>query len=184
MTRNSKKILSKQICKTSKSSRHRSQASRKLKYDRKKRGQYRKYSTHLKREAIALAIKLNNSKEAAARLNVPPKNLKRWMQSGPIRKKGGRKTQDPDMEKKLYFWINGYLEEYSKMPPAKAIKQMALKYSKYAESFKASKGWMEKFLARHNLNRRARTSKSGGNDKGSDLQPRKNCDYISKTDLA
>ena len=69
---------------------------------RSRRGKYRKYPVELKKKAIMLAEELNNIHDAARMVNVPPKNLKRWMESGPHRKKGGRKTQDPDMEKKLF----------------------------------------------------------------------------------
>ena len=46
-------------------------------------------------------------------------------------------------------WIQGYIATYKKMPSSKEIKQKAMDYSSKAMPFKASKGWLEKFLARH-----------------------------------
>lgn len=59
---------------------------------RSKRGKYRKYPVELKKRAIELALDINDPIKAAKKMCVPPKNLKRWMSSGPYRKKGGRKT--------------------------------------------------------------------------------------------
>ena len=55
----------------------------------KKRGPYRKYNLKDRKEAIDLAISLDNPILAAERLNIPIKNLKRWLKAGPERKKGG-----------------------------------------------------------------------------------------------
>ena len=67
-----------------------------------------------------------------------------------MRKKGGRKTQDPKMEKDLQDWINKFIELNDKQPNPKLIKRMAKKLSNYPEKFKASKGWFEKFIVRFN----------------------------------
>lgn len=53
------------------------------------------------------------------------------------------------MESNLNDWIQGYLATYKKMPTSKEIKQKAMDYSSKRMPFKASKGWLEKFLARH-----------------------------------
>ena len=55
------------------------------------------------------------------------------------------------MERKLKAWIDGYSSTYAKMPPSREIKQSALRFSTNRANFKASKGWLEKFLLRHNL---------------------------------
>ena len=50
-------------------------------------------------EAIRLA-RIKSIKEASEIMQIPEKNIKRWMKNGPERKKGaGRKTMDPIMEK-------------------------------------------------------------------------------------
>jgi len=42
----------------------------------------------------------------SAQMNIPIKNLKRWIALGPTRKEGGgRKTMDPLMEESLYQWL-------------------------------------------------------------------------------
>lgn len=82
-------------------------------------------------------------------LNLPLKNLKRWIKNGPVRKKGGRKTQDPDLERFLLRWIEGYRKEYGTLPNSKEIRDKAIENTKHKESFKASKGWLEKFMSRH-----------------------------------
>ena len=116
---------------------------------RKKRGSYRKYSIAQRKEAIALAEKLDDINTTALILDVPIKNLKRWLKNGYERKKGGRKTQDPLMEIKLTAWIKDFFKFNKKMPEHKLIKKMALKLSNFKITFKASKGWYEKFILRH-----------------------------------
>lgn len=68
------------------------------------------------------------------------------------------------------------------MPPAKAIKQMALKYSIYSTSFKASKGWMEKFLARHSLSRKYRNFKADQKPLGMQSSSDRKCEYVNPED--
>lgn len=65
------------------------------------RGPYKKCTEEDKRKAIELAFKLRDTNSAAKILDIPIKNLKRWIKQGYIRKKGGRKTQDPIMENEL-----------------------------------------------------------------------------------
>lgn len=50
------------------------------------------------------------------------------------------------METKLVNWIDEYVKLNHKLPEQKVIKNMALEYSNYYQSFKASKGWYEKFM--------------------------------------
>lgn len=94
---------------------------------------------------MELAKKLNPF-EASWICKIPIKNLKRWVNNGYYWKKGGRKTQDPLMETKLVNWIDEYVKLNHKLPEQKVIKNMALEYSNYSQSFKASKGWYEKFM--------------------------------------
>ena len=116
---------------------------------RKKRGTYRKYTILQRKEAISLAQKLDDINTTALILDVPIKNLKRWLKNGFERKKGGRKTQDPEMEVKLKAWICEFFKFNKKMPEHLLIKKMALKLSNFQMTFKASKGWYEKFILRH-----------------------------------
>lgn len=116
---------------------------------RPKRGRYRKYTYSLKKEAVELSIKLGDPLQASKIMNVPLKNLRRWIENGPRRKKGGRKTHDPQMEVKLYNWIDNFRKLNDEMPSRKEIKTTALRFSRYPQKFKASKGWYEKFMLRH-----------------------------------
>ena len=64
-----------------------------------KRGHYNICPINVKQEAIRLA-RIKSIKEASELMQIPEKNIKRWMKNGPERKKGaGRKTMDPIMEK-------------------------------------------------------------------------------------
>ncbi len=56
----------------------------------KKRGPYRKYSAGIRREAIKLCNELSNPIKAAAILDIPIKNIRRWLIAGPQRKTGGK----------------------------------------------------------------------------------------------
>ena len=118
------------------------------KKSRKKRGSYRKFPIQKRRQAINLALRLKDTKKASEILNVPFKNLKRWILVGPNRKKGGRKTKDPEMERKLTKWMIDFKSQYGDLPNCNMVKQEALKLSIFKDSFKASKGWYEKFMNR------------------------------------
>lgn len=115
----------------------------------KKRGNYNICSKEIKIEAIRLAH-LRTSKEASEILSIPEKNIKRWMKNGPDRKKGaGRKTMDPNMEQQLLDWIQKILlVDNLPFPESKDIKAKAKEYSSNP-SFKASKGWCDKFIKRN-----------------------------------
>jgi hypothetical protein len=55
----------------------------------RKRGPYRRYSSNLRFKAIQLCNKINNAGKVASILNIPIKNLRRWIVTGPNRKTGG-----------------------------------------------------------------------------------------------
>ena len=115
---------------------------------RSRRGKYRRYPFSLKKEAVDLSIKLGDPVQASKIMDVPLKNLRRWVENGPKRKKGGRKTHDPEMETKLYSWMLEFREVYEHLPARKKIKEKAMQYSRFPHKFKASKGWYEKFMLR------------------------------------
>lgn len=50
-------------------------------------------------------------------------------------------------------WIQGYISTYGRMPTNRDIKDRAMSHSAMP-GFKASKGWLEKFLVRHSYNKR------------------------------
>ena len=79
----------------------------------------------IKRQAVNLARE-KTPRFSAETYNVPLKSLKRWMKVGWQRKKGGgRKTKDPEMERRLYDWYRS--RKNQNLPvTAKMIKDKAL----------------------------------------------------------
>lgn len=72
------------------------------------------------------------------------------MKVGWQRKKGGgRKTKDPDMEKRLFDWYNSR-KVSNQQVTAKMIKDKALEL-RSSPDFIASKGWLDKFKIRYRL---------------------------------
>ncbi len=70
-----------------------------------------------------MAKDLNSTRKASFMLNIPEKNIKRWIKNGPERKKGaGRKTTDPEMEKQLIDWITKIFTETGQLIDLKALK--------------------------------------------------------------
>ena len=117
---------------------------------RSARSKYRMLSPDTKKKAITMAQR-EGIKKAATLFNAPIKSLKRWLKVGYIRKKGGgRKTKDPNMEKELYEWY--WKLTQSKHPiTARMVKNKAIELSR-CKDFIASKGWLDKFKVRYNLN--------------------------------
>ncbi|KRW98469.1 Homeodomain protein [Pseudocohnilembus persalinus] len=112
------------------------------------RGSYKKYSNDDRQEAIDLYNKSKDFMYVSKQLDIPAKNIRRWVKQGPNRKKGGgRRTKDIEMEKKLHKWI---IQQFSTQNQAtrKQIQEKAMEITQFKNSFKASKGWMEKFLQR------------------------------------
>lgn len=102
-----------------------------------------------KRRSVDLA-RQKGCKFASQFMDVPLKSLKRWMKVGCERKKGGgRKTKDPVMERNLYEW---YIERKNGGDgiTAKMIKEKAMELTN-CQDFIASKGWLDKFKVRYNL---------------------------------
>ena len=116
---------------------------------RRARGPYRRYTESDKRKAINTALRLGSQNKAAEVLGLPIKNLKRWIKNGPIRRKGGRRTQDPTMESRLIAWIEGFKRQSGAFPPSREVRAKAIAFSAHNAHFKASKGWFEKFMVRH-----------------------------------
>lgn len=86
---------------------------------------------------------------------ISQKNIRRWVEQGPLRKKGaGRKTSDSEMEKNLVSWIQNLI---SKQSSSKIIgnivkrKELMAKAKLFSNNkqFIASKGWCDKFMIRH-----------------------------------
>jgi len=115
----------------------------------RKRDKYKMISEDIKEKAVELANK-RGSKYAATFFSVPLKSLKRWLRVGCQRKKGGgRKTKDPLMERNLYQWYRQMKSE-NEFITAKMIKEKAIQLTTCPD-FIASKGWLDKFKIRFDL---------------------------------
>ena len=76
------------------------------------------------------------------------KNVKRWIESGPERKKGGgRKANDKEMEDKLYQWCT-QMTSMKKPFSQRTLKKKAIEFCK-DPNFIASQTWVTKFLSRN-----------------------------------
>lgn len=108
------------------------------------------FPPELKKKCVDLA-KHTDPKKVSVQCGVPIKSLKRWINIGAERKKGGgRKIKDPVMEKKLFAWYTSYHIEQNNPVTAKIIKRKALEY-RSCKDFIASKGWLEKFKKKYKL---------------------------------
>lgn len=118
---------------------------------RLKRTPYSMFTPEEKKFCLDLIYDDSMSPQKVAKLcEVPLKSLKRWMEVGHLRKKGGgRKIMDPEMENKLLYWYNS-LTLSGRVPTCKMIKEKALKYASI-KTFKASKGWLDKFKKKYNI---------------------------------
>ena len=113
----------------------------------KKRRRKYIYPNKIKEEAIKYA-NAHGLKEASIAFNISKKNIERWQSTGLERKKGaGRKTTNPVLEQDMLKWVEDYIKRENKIPRRKYIITKAKEYQ--SESFKASKGWCDKFIKRN-----------------------------------
>ena len=123
---------------------------------RKSRKQYKK---EIKDEAVRLSKSLGVEYVAEKSL-IPIANIKRWIKYGTIKKKKtGRPVTDPELDQQLKDFIMKERSEKkflsTKRFLAHSKKQAKLKSSK----LKISWGWYRKFLKRHKLSMRKKTTK-------------------------
>lgn len=62
----------------------------------------------------------------------------------------GRKTNDPNRDQALYEWCLTFINEYERAPTRKEATKKALELSE-DPSFQASKGWLDKFSRKYNI---------------------------------
>lgn len=90
-------------------------------------------------------------KEISDEYDVPIKSIRRWLNVGHERKKGGgRKIRDLEMVDKLLVWYKEEREKEGVLITSKDIKKKALEFSTNND-FNASKGWLEKMRMRFDL---------------------------------
>ena len=107
---------------------------------------------------------------------VPRKSLRRWLYVGSQRKKGcGRKTKNPEMEEKLVEWCNEISKKKGIYITSKMVREKAMKISE-DKDFLASKGWLEKFKKKFNIqihsNRSKRFKKKSCSEKNLKASPK------------
>lgn len=135
----------------------------------------RAYDIAFKKRAVELA-KLKGNRPAAVELSIDEKRIREWRQQSATGKfsdlaasigeghaskrqrlpGGGRKAAYDEMESELVLWILGQRQQYRRV----TRKSICTKANTLANdpSFKASRGWVEKFMRRHDLVIRAKTT--------------------------
>ena len=113
------------------------------------------YSMEFKRQAVVYA-EANSNKSAASHFDVEPKRVREWKKDSekikstkPNRQRldgGGRKYIDENIEEDLIRWKAKSIFD-------KKIENLAIK-----DLFGASRGWCEKFMQRHGLSLRRKTT--------------------------
>lgn len=88
--------------------------------------------------------------EISRMLDIPCKNIKRWATEGVCRKRGGgRRRSSPLMESEVRNWIRKEFAPHE-IVEIERIQEYALAVNK-DEGFKASRGWVLKFIDRFRL---------------------------------
>jgi hypothetical protein len=121
--------------------------------DDKYRKHYFMFTSEAKEFCLNLIKKKNLPFDVVMKMcKVPRKSLRRWLFVGCQRKKGcGRKTKNPEMEEKLVKWYKEITAVKKDLCiTAKMIRDKAMKISK-DKDFLASKGWLEKFKKKYNI---------------------------------
>jgi transposase-like protein len=116
-----------------------------------KRGPYKSYSMAEKERAVRLLI--DNElpiTEISRKLRIPCKNIKRWSTQGIFRRSGGgRRRSSPKMEDDISKWIRQQFTVGEEIEMDR-IQEYALAITA-DRTFKASRGWVSKFLDRSGL---------------------------------
>ncbi|EAR94783.3 Tc5 transposase DNA-binding domain protein (macronuclear) [Tetrahymena thermophila SB210] len=119
-----------------------------------KRGHYKKYSVKLKKKLVNLLLEGEQPKDLSQKYNIPMKNLQRWKIYGAERREGGgRKIMDLNMEVILLEYCIDYTLRGRCRCPRKLIMQKARDFTKEANKFKGSKGWLDKYSTRTGLSK-------------------------------
>ena len=122
---------------------------------------YQTYSVDQKQEVVNYA-KETTVREAARKYSVPRSTVQVWCKHGhskrekrsPGEKGGGggrRLSYSNETDEKLYQWVMKQQENGTPVTRDAIQQQARLLIRDECPDFKASSGWVEKFLTRHNL---------------------------------
>lgn len=131
-----------------------------------KRGKYKAYTVKEK-VTIVQEAKTAGLRPIAAKYNLTPSTLAGWMKTDFSKQRnpggrlsgGGRKiSYGQDVDSKIISWV---LEQREQQIPVSG--EMIMAYAKTSvqpqfPNFQASRGWLDKFMKRHHLSLRSRTS--------------------------
>jgi len=121
----------------------------------KKRGKYKVYTEAEKSTILNFMMKHGMQKTLEIFSNnthkITKRKLKSWVDSQ-YKVKGvkGRKTNDPNRDQTLYEWCLAFQKDNGRAPTRKEATQKALELSEDS-SFQASKGWLDKFSRKYNI---------------------------------
>ncbi len=134
------------------------------------------YSAEFKLEAVGFAVECNSNHKAAKKFNVDRKRIREWranqskLESGSGKRKrldgAGRKPFDLDIEEVLLEWVqarrsNGFRVSRKMIRnKARSLHEAKCKEMEIAPTFTASIGWVQKFMTRHGLCIRCKTTES------------------------
>ncbi|CAL2041820.1 unnamed protein product [Caenorhabditis brenneri] len=123
------------------------------------------YTLEFKNKVIQYAERTNNC-QAAIKYQVPRQCIQRWRQIKPeleelmqgtphsSKKKrlggGGRPLKNVELDEKLDLWLKAKIRERGTKITGKMIKEYAISIAGN-DSFKASNGWLQRFMIRHGL---------------------------------
>ncbi|XP_074635877.1 nucleolar protein 4-like isoform X2 [Acropora palmata] len=132
---------------------------------------YQTYSSDQKQEVVNYA-KETTVREASRRYNVPRSTVQVWCKHGPPMKKekrspggGGRRlSYSNETDEKLLQWVLRQQEKGTPVTRDAIQAQARLLIRDECPEFKASSGWVEKFLARHNLTIATKMSSQNPNE--------------------
>jgi hypothetical protein len=121
----------------------------------KRRGKYKVYSDAEKAKIINFMMKhgIQKTLEIFSDKNhkITKRKLKSWIDSQhKIKGVKGRKTTDPNRDQTLYEWCSLFQREYGRAPTRKEATKKALELSG-DPTFQASKGWLDKFSRKYNI---------------------------------
>lgn len=108
------------------------------------RGSYQKFTSEEKTKAINLALKMNNYAQAADILQIPKKNLKRWVDRELEKKEKG---EEGKLDSFMLNWIDTFQKNFERFPAERLIKEKAFEFSSGKKmKFHPNNQWYEGFM--------------------------------------